>query len=363
VDFKTTTMILAVIILSLYAGLLAVTIYGFVKTPEFQSTKTPAKTKFSVIIPYKNETKHLPALLRSIEKINYPKALFEIILVDDHSTDESYEIVLKSNAVKSLKNTGTGKKSALETGIKQAKNPWIITTDADCMLPTDWLKTFDDFINKQHPKMVLGPVKYFDSSRFIDQFQQFEFLSLQAFTAAFTYLKKPFLANGANLAFDKQAFFKVRAYEGNKNIASGDDVFLLEKFAATYPDKIYFLKSSSAIVQTAGQPTMKRLFQQKIRWASKSKYQKSIWSKTTGIIIILTNIMLIIAFFSRNWWLLSLKFFLDVILLKTTNRFYKTRLNWWYFIASFMIYPFYLILVTLMSLKGNYVWKGRKIDS
>jgi len=355
-------MILAVIILSLYAGLLAVTIYGFVKTPAFQNTKTSAKTNFSVIIPYKNEVNHLPALLRSIEKINYPNDLFEIILVDDHSTDDSYEIVLKSNAVKSLKNTGTGKKAALETGIKQAKNSWIITTDADCILPAEWLKTFDDFIKKLHPKMVLGSVKYFDSFRFIDQFQQFEFLSLQAFTVAFTYLKKPFLANGANLAFEKQAFFKVRAYEGNKNIASGDDVFLLEKFAKAYPGKIHFLKSSSAIVQTAGQPTMKSLFQQKIRWASKNKYQKSIWTKTTGIIIMLTNIILIFNLLNMNWWFISIKLFFDIGLLLSINHFYKTRLNWWYFIASFMIYPLYLIFVALMSLKGNYMWKGRKID-
>jgi len=350
-------MILAVIILILYAGLISVTIYGFVKTPTFLSTKTPAKIGFSIIIPYKNENENLPALIASIKKIQYPQKLFEIIFVDDHSGDDSYQIVQKNNFYKNLKNAGIGKKSALETGIKQAKYPWIITTDADCILPSNWLKNFDDFIKKHHPKMLLAPVKYFDSPRFIEQFQQFEFLSLQAFTIGFSYLKKPFLANGANLAFEKQAFFEVGAYNGNKNIASGDDVFLLEKFSTAYPDKISFLKSSSAIVQTTPQPNWHSLFQQKIRWASKSKYQKNIWSKITGIIIMLANIMLIFNFLNLNWWFILIKFLLDTSLLLSTNRFYKTRLNWWYFIVSFMIYPLYLILVALLSLKGNYVWK------
>jgi len=355
-------MIGATLILFLYAVLILILCFGFIKTPVYHTTTVPAKIKFSIIIPYKNEAKNLSVLLGSLQKLEYPKSLFEIILVDDSSMDTSYQIVDKQTFVKNLKNAGTGKKSALHTGILQAKHPWIITTDADCTLPQDWLKIFNDFIIENQPKMVLGPVKYFDTQRFVDQFQQFEFLSLQAFTIAVTYCNRPFLANGANLAFEKQAFFEVGAYIGNENIASGDDVFLLEKFAKAYPKKIYFLKSDQAIVQTKTQADWTGLLQQKVRWASKSKYQKNIWSKITGIIVLLANFMLIFAFFSLNWWFISIKFLLDVMLLLITNRFYKTRLNWGYFIGSFVMYPFYLIIVAFLSLKGDYVWKGRKVS-
>jgi len=188
-----------------------------------------------------------------------------------------------------------------------------------------------------------------------------EFLSLQALTIAGVYWQKPFLANGANLIFDRQTFFEVEAYKGNKRIASGDDVFLLSKFAKSYPNHIRFIKSKACMVQTQAPQTWHELLQQKVRWASKSKVKGQQLSKMTGLLIFTSNIAVILALFTGKFWFVAIKFLLDFILIWQLNKFYKTPVNWLYFIAGLFLYPFYLIVVLLASIKGGYVWKGRRI--
>ncbi len=326
----------------------------------FETKKTKQVFKFSIVIPFKNEAKNLPRLINSLQKTDYPADAFEIIMIDDHSDDNSYKIVENQQNILLIKNKKSGKKQALKTGIAKAQYEWIISIDADCELLPDYLHAVNSFIAQHQPEMILGPVRYFDTDNFLGQFQQFEFLCLQALTMVSAGLKKPFLANGANLIFRKQSFEAVRGYEGNLDIASGDDVFLLQKFARKFPGKIHFIKSRSAIVKTQSASNWNELIQQKIRWAGKSKNGGQTRSKILGILMMLVHIGLLYAMFNyqRFYWFIAVKFIVDALCLYQTNRFYRASLLWRYYPLSFVVYPFYLVIVFVLALRGSYRWKN-----
>lgn len=335
--------------------------WGFYKIPDFEVQTISPKTGFSIIIPFKNETENLSGLIDSLQKLHYPDRLFEIITVDDHSNDNSSKIVENQPNIKLINNIGKGKKQALQTGIMQARFKWIITIDADCQVSSKYLQSLNAFILQRQPEMLLGPVRYFDTKSFLGQFQQFEFLCLQALTIAGVGYHKAFLANGANLIFRKQSFEAVKGYEGNIDIASGDDTFLLQKFTRNFPDKIRFIKSGSAIVKTKAAKSFIELIHQKIRWAGKSRTKGSAVAKFTGIITVLFHLVLIYAFLtlSANYGFVIIKIMADAFCLYQINRFYRVKLDWWFYVLGFVIYPFYLILIFILALKGTYHWKGQ----
>ncbi|MCB0465985.1 MAG: glycosyltransferase, partial [Aequorivita sp.] len=223
--------------------------------------ETKPLTHISVVIPFRNEVENLPNLLKTIDKLKYPSEMFEIIFVNDASEDTSETIISaaieKSKfSIKLIQNkriSNSPKKDAISEAIKNSNFEWIVTTDADCELPQNWLKTLDGFIQKNNPAMVCGPVIYESNGSFIENFQQLDGLSLQAVTIGSFGLSNQLLCNGANLAYQKNAFIKVNGFSGNNHIASGDDIFLLEKMKKAFPKRVQFLKSKDAIVTTKSQ--------------------------------------------------------------------------------------------------------------
>src|SRR5436309_2696283 len=117
--------------------------------PEFILPAGPASTKISVIIPARNEEANIGVLLQALQQQTYPRELFEVIVVDDHSEDDTVAVVKQFKEVKLLSvasnNINSFKKKAIETGITAATNELIVTTDADCRAPADWLQTIAGF--------------------------------------------------------------------------------------------------------------------------------------------------------------------------------------------------------------------------
>ena len=364
-----------------YTVLITSLAIGFVKMTEFKPEKTVAKTHFSVIIPFRNEAENLPQLLKSIRDLAYPKALVEFILVNDNSTDSSVKtvkevldtIVPKNkisltniHIINNIRSSNSPKKDAILTAISVAKNNWVLTTDADCILPKKWLLTLDNFIQKNKPEMVVAPVNYSVKNSFLEQFQLLDFMSLQGTTIGGFGIDFPFLCNGANLAYKKETFLKLNGFEGNNTIASGDDIFLFEKFLAADKKGVQFLKSKDAMVSTFPVKTVSNLIQQRVRWASKTSNIKSFVVKGIGILVFLTNLSVIFSLFLlHNIWTLLLplllKIIIDLFLFVPTMRFYnpkKSFLKW--VVCSSILYPFFSVLVVVRSLFSTYNWKGRK---
>lgn len=338
-------------------------------------------TKISIIIPARNEAQNITACIQSILNNDYPAGLFEIIVIDDHSTDNTFEKVKNfglenvlclrlADVLKENERVNAYKKKAIETGIAQSSGNLIITTDADCILPEAWLKNIAAVFQKQLPVMIAGPVSFFSDNRIVSIFQSLDFMSLQGITGAAHRLRLGNMSNGANLAFSKSAFYEVNGYEGVDHLASGDDYLLMMKMQKRFPGKIAYLKSESAIAKTAPQPNWKSFLNQRIRWASKSgKYDDK---KLTGILslVYLFNfsffILLIAGFWNPFFWLLFfgilfIKIAVEIYFLIPVAEFYDKRkeLLWFPFLQPLHIA--YIIAAGFLGFVGAYQWKGRKV--
>lgn len=369
-------IVIAFVIIILYCFIIGAFIVGFDRVKVFNNTTKNTINSFSIIIPFRDEEQALPNLLKSILKLEYPKSNYEIIFVDDASTDDSVDLINRTFAnaqsnikiIDTIRKSSSPKKDAIDTAIQDAKFNWIITTDADCVLPRNWLNTYDAFIQKNHPELVVAPVTYYSDTRFLDRFQLLDLLSLQGATIGGFGIQNPFLCNGANLCYRKDVFNEINGFQGNETIASGDDIFLLEKVLEKHPNKIFYLKSKESIVRSKPQQNFKDLIQQRIRWAAKSTGYKNPFSKLVGVSVLAMNtlliILLILSIFGYFKWshtalIFLLKFLADLILLvKTVAFFDQKRVLASYFLSS-LIYPFFSMFVAIASLTSGYQWKGR----
>ncbi|WP_299114555.1 glycosyltransferase [uncultured Winogradskyella sp.] len=364
--------------------MISIFIYGFDRVDDFKLRDLKPKTKFSIIIPFRNEAENLPKLLDSILKLNYPKNLFEVILVNDASNDTSVEITRRilnakpfkndftqSDVVKIIQNnriTNAPKKDAINSAINVSKYEWIITTDADCVLPIYWLDTFDECIQTQNPNCIIAPVAYYGHTTFFNRFQALDFMSLQGVTIGGFGIKKPFLCNGANFGYQKSIFKSLNGFEGNNSIASGDDIFLLEKFKRINSKKIVYLKSKNAIVYTNPVSNFRQLIQQRLRWTSKTSQNPNWFSKFVGIIVFLANLvcmslipLLMLQLIAPRiaLALFVIKLAIDFLLLFKTTRFLKQENVLYSFITSSLLYPFFSVYIVILSWFKSYNWKGR----
>ncbi|TDW49856.1 cellulose synthase/poly-beta-1,6-N-acetylglucosamine synthase-like glycosyltransferase [Flavobacterium sp. 270] len=356
-------------ILSIYAITIGLLIYGFFKIKKHQRTNLKPQTSFTIIVPFRNEAENLPNLLASISKLNYPNDLFEVILVDDES-DENFQVSgfrFEVSIIDNIRVSNSPKKDAITTAMQHVKTDWVITTDADCIVLENWLLAFDNYIQENQVSMLAGAVTYDCKNSFLHYFQQLDLTSLQGATIGSFGLQKAFMCNGANFAYKKSLFQKLNGFDGNDKIASGDDVFLLQKVANLYPNEVHYLKSDEAIVLTKPTEDWKSLFYQRVRWAAKTSSYQSMFGKILGLIVFFGNLSFAIGFIGLilKIWLWEffvlfafLKFAIDFRLLYITNQFLtKTRMK--SVLLSSLLYPFFSSAVAFYSLFGSYKWKNR----
>lgn len=251
--------------------------FGWRKLPEWTpSPRFSPSVKISVIIPARNEAVNLPACLASIAKQNYPTTLFEAIVLDDHSEDNTFS--LAQNFAQDHPNffairltKSSSKKKAIEAGITLATGELIVCTDADCLLPPDWLWLMAAFYEEKRAKFIAAPVNFHQEKNWLQRFQSLDFMGMMGVTGAGFQSGSGLLCNGANLAYPKAVFLEVGGFEGIDGLASGDDMLLLHKVAQRYPTRVFFLKNRAATVLTEAQPDLRSFISQRLRWASKSR--------------------------------------------------------------------------------------------
>jgi cellulose synthase/poly-beta-1,6-N-acetylglucosamine synthase-like glycosyltransferase len=347
-----------ILLLDIYRGLLRI--------KPFKTHSEPLEF-VSVVVACRNEQEQLPELLDALSDQEYPAHLYEVIIVNDNSTDKTFETAssyVGKFSINTVNNTGTGKKKALETGINIASGKLIITTDADCSPGKDWIITIASYYEYQTPDLIICPVQLSQMQGFFGKFQELEFLSLQGITAGSANNGNWTLCNGANLAFNRDSYFK---HSGNlqHNIASGDDVFLLHSMKKDKQSKILWLESADALITAASSPTIKSYIRQRNRWISKSGSIKDFYTIILGIVtfvtILLQPILLISGFFDPVYLLVflvvfALKSIPDFLILKnTTYRYGKESLMKWFLISQ-IIYPYYVLIVVLKAINPVKRW-------
>jgi cellulose synthase/poly-beta-1,6-N-acetylglucosamine synthase-like glycosyltransferase len=361
-----------------YIAVMMVCAYGWRKLPAFQLDTDVKiyKTKISVIIAARNEADNIAVCLKSIFAQTYPKNFYEIIVVNDHSEDDTFAIAKGFDEpnlrVLQLADYGVkgAKKKAIEIGVKEASGDLIVATDADCIAQENWLHLLADFYEKGDYKFIAAPVNFHNEKNTFEKCQSLDFLGLMAVTGAGIALQKFNMCNGANLAYERNVFFEVDGFKGIEQLASGDDMLLMQKIALKYPDRIGYLKNTAATVFTQAKPTIASFINQRVRWASKMNSYKdflmtSILVMVFGFCCNIPLSLLLSIFLGKKIVLLFLsqcliKATCDMMVLYPVCTFFNRKDLKKVFFPAFWGHLTYVIVVgVLANFLYNYEWKGR----
>jgi ABC-type dipeptide/oligopeptide/nickel transport system permease subunit len=375
-------------------SLLLITVYAYIigfyrkawnRIPVFQSQHSTGsnQVRIAVIVPVRNEEKNIGKCLDALAAQQYPSGLFQVIVVDDHSTDGTWD---QLNSLRYEKmNTrylrladyteqdepgGSFKKFAIETAVNISKEELILTTDADCRPGPQWLSIMAEAYRKSGAKMIAAPVKIEADHSLLSVFQTLDFLTLQGITGAAVFTRTHSMCNGANLAFDRRAFEEVGGYRDIDDIPSGDDMLLMHKMYKKYPQGIFFLKSREAIVPTQPERSWKNLLNQRIRWSSKADQYDDKRIFRVLLFVYFFNLqfaaLLVASFFNKRY------IFILVIMLvwKTVIEFPFVRKIAFFFDQQKLLafFPFlqplhilYVLTAGWFGKFGSYEWKGRTV--
>ncbi len=370
-----------------YAGVMLLYGYGWRKTPKFVApTDFQPQIFFSVIIPARDEAHNIAACLTSIAEGDYPAKQLEVLVIDDFSTDDTAAMVetiaQKSRiSIKLLQlkdwlspdeRLNAYKKKAIAIAIAQARGEVVVTTDADCIAPPQWLRLLAmAFEARPQTQAVCAPVMFHRERNLLQRFQALDFLGLMGITAAGIRLGFQRMGNGANLAYRKSAFEAVGGFEGDGR-ASGDDMFLLQKIAQAHPEGIFFLKNADAATRTEAMPDVAGFIRQRLRWGSKNAALPELHIKAIlGVVflfcwsLLIQGLLLPTGWVNYRWWLLqvAIKAAADYWFLRQMAIFFQRRdlLRWFW--PAFLMHTIYVSGIGLGSLfVKSYMWKGRRVQ-
>lgn len=360
-----------------YLLLIAAYTFGWFKLRKIAFPVEKTSTSITIIVALRNEAATVVTLIKHLANQQKMSSVVEIILVDDHSEDETISLITSQlphypeTNFQLIQAEKKGKKEAIVQALKMASGQLILVTDADCRPGPLWAATMTSTYETTQAKLLLGPVQIETNNRLFEKFQALEFISLMGSTAGSAAISWPSMANGANMAFEKQAFFTVEKLRRDATLASGDDVFLMTAIKQHFGSKaIQFVAAETAIIPTMASPDLKSFLHQRTRWVSKSSgYTQASILVPAWIVLIFNLLLVIMSIISIfiPWMLLiamlffSLKAMIDLPLLHSVTTFMRQRHLLKYFIPLTIVYPFYVVIVALAGVFGVVHWKGRKV--
>jgi len=366
--------LITTIMIWLYASVLLYAVIGFIKTRTFKSNpKHKNFTKTSIIICARNEEVNIERCLTSIMEQSFDFSLVELILIDDASSDRTVfiaENILKSSKLKYriISNTEkTGKKKSITKAINLCSGDLIITRDADTFTQSNlWLKTIVDFHEVSKKEFIIAPVNFQTKNNLLGQLQYFENAALTIISGGYSFFGKPFLCNGANLAFTKSVFNKINGYKKHENIASGDDVLFLEDVKAVDSQLVAYLKQNDAIVYTYPLNNIGELLSQKIRWTSKIGQNPNKFNHFLGFLVLFVHFWSILIVFLHFSTLhmeaiavifIFSRLLIDFLLLFLASRYFRVSVNWLWFLPCALVYSIYTVVTAVLSFIIKPNWK------
>lgn len=340
---------------------------------------TPANERFSVVIAARNEASTICACLDSLVAQTIAADRYEIIIVNDRSTDNTEALVngyigrfpnIRQLVVTQTPDGLSPKKYAVAQGVAVARNEIIVFTDADCRVPPAWLETID-----RHFTAATGLVQGITSYRYIDgmnrlffKLQELDFISHGIVAAAAIGAGLPINSNANNFAFRREAFMQAGGLtETIGHIVSGDDDLLLQKIWKLRTWNITYMTAPEGAVETMPTMTPSALLQQRARWGSKTvHYNRRQMVLLSGIFLFYTVIFLSILLAWVDSRLLPTAVTLllikyageSLLMVPGLRRFHHTELLPLLPVASILQLPLVLAAIVL-GLFGKFMWKDQ----
>ncbi len=361
----------------LYFFLILYLLKGWLRINTFISKKRTFTTKVSILIAARDEEENIKGTIEALLAQDYPKELLEIIIVDDHSSDKTADII-KSYATEGVrllslnesKGLNSYKKKAITNAINLSTGELMVATDADCQMGARWLSTIVCLYEEEKPFLISSPVIYFKDDSTFKKLQTLEFLYLIGLGAATIGNQRASTCNGANLAYKKEVFLELGGFQGIDDLASGDDELFLHKVAEKYPEKIAFCKAKDAVVYTEAKETLSAFISQRKRWASKSTHYKKKSIIILGVSVWLFNVILllstIVAVFNPQLWgfvsiCLAAKIIVELVFMSQMTEFANRSSLLFYLPFLSVLHIIYLIYIGIAGNSGKYQWKGRMV--
>jgi cellulose synthase/poly-beta-1,6-N-acetylglucosamine synthase-like glycosyltransferase len=358
---------------ALYALLQAAYLYFWYRTPTDNSAYTP-QLHVLVIVAARNEAARITPCLQSLAQQNYPNELITRVVVNDHSTDRTADIIAgyqkQGISLLQLPAGHQGKKAAITYGIAQYPHADVVmTTDADCQLPQSWITDMARPFHREHDiLMAAGPVIFAPAHTMLEKFQRLDFAGMMLLTCAGITGRFQWIANGANLSYRRTAFVAVGGYQGVDHVAGGDDILLMQKIASRQPQQVCFVKTSQAVI-TQPEPTIARFVRQRVRWGAKNKhFPTHTATALLGAVWIFCVALLATTVWAclQTTWLVPvalawlIKTSADYILLRTATRFFRQPLS--FYLLMQPLHVLYIAVLGLLSLTTNHIqWHQRQV--
>lgn len=282
--------VLLVLLSAYYAGVIGLFAAGFVRVRRRRPAGDAAGAApfVSVVVAARNEEAGIRKCLESILDNDYPEDRYEVIVVDDGSTDATASIVrrLQRRYAGRMVAVGgdpdsephrlrlltlpegvpAGKQRALARGIEAARGTWILTTDADCVARTTWLQRMASYMTDD-TAFISGPVAYWPGRTLFERMQGLEFLGLVAVGGGAIGLGRPILCNSANIAYRRDVYDQFARLAPEHPVHPGDDEVLIQRIAAETDWRVAFCADPEALILTNPLTAVSDFMEQRRRWA------------------------------------------------------------------------------------------------
>ncbi|MCC7263615.1 MAG: glycosyltransferase [Candidatus Latescibacteria bacterium] len=362
-------------LLALAGGVYALGLGWFTRGIRAQPAVAGHRPFVSVVVAARNEAGRIPDLLQGLDCQTYPADRWEVIVVDDRSTDHTAEVArahwggLPRMVV--LCAEGAGKKAALAQGLAAASGELILTTDADCRVPPTWVEGMAAACGPGVDMAVgFSQIAAPGQTRgWREGLEALDFLHLMGAALGSASQGGALAASGQNLAFRAEVFARVGGYRRVQHRASGDDVLLLQ-LVRRQGGKIAFATDTGTYVVHPPSPSWRALLAQRARWASNAPYQLLLSPGFFAYISLVFGCNLLLVASPVLWflggvragWVVALwlgKGVAEAVLSWRASAFFGRRDLRCYFPAWWVVQPFYLVLAGMLGSLGIFDWKGR----
>jgi cellulose synthase/poly-beta-1,6-N-acetylglucosamine synthase-like glycosyltransferase len=332
----------------------------------------------SVVVAARNEERTIEQSVRAILCQRYPVDRFELIVVNDGSSDRTGQILAELattqknlQILSSQKQEGqgaVGKPASISRGVSAAKGKIILTTDADCFVPITWIATMVQYF-EPNVAFAAGPVHERSNRTLLSRLSQMEYLGLITTTAGLIGAHHPIICSGANLAYRRSAFLAAQGFGSHGTWC--DDETLMHRIRERNLGDIVFVPSTDATVETNSVDSLSSFWRQRLRWSAKGNHYESISILFSLIGLFFFFLFLLVTFVGslfdahlRMWFLISFaaKLVIDYSTLAKGAKLFQRRTAVLTFLIAEVFHVPYVVITAGLGQFISLEWKGRTIN-